>query len=248
LPWTATTWLVVGVFGVATLVRATFGFGEALIAVPLLAFVLPVEIAAPVAVLISITVAAIVVAQDWRRVHLRAAGWLVLSSVLGIPLGLLLLRSVPEAGVKAALGAVVAGFSACYFLNGGWPALEDDRLAWTFGLLAGVLGGAYGLNGPPLVVYGTLRRWSPGRFRATLQGYFLPVSVMGMIGYWVAGLWTSTVSGYYLRALPIVLVATVLGGWASRRLESDRFLVFVHAGLIAIGVALVAQAVVAAWF
>jgi uncharacterized protein len=37
------------------------GFGEALIAVPLLAFVLPVKVAAPVAVLISITVATVVV-------------------------------------------------------------------------------------------------------------------------------------------------------------------------------------------
>jgi uncharacterized membrane protein YfcA len=61
---------VVVFFG-ATLLRSALGFGEALIAVPLLAFVLPVKVAAPVAVLISITVAAVVVAQDWRHVHLR---------------------------------------------------------------------------------------------------------------------------------------------------------------------------------
>jgi uncharacterized membrane protein YfcA len=53
----AVTVFVVAVFFVATLVRSAFGFGEALIAVPLLAFVLPVGIAAPVAVLVSITVA-----------------------------------------------------------------------------------------------------------------------------------------------------------------------------------------------
>jgi hypothetical protein len=57
---------MVTVFFLATLVRATLGFGEALIAVPLLAFVLPVEIVAPVATLISITVAAAVTARDWR--------------------------------------------------------------------------------------------------------------------------------------------------------------------------------------
>ena len=75
--------------------------------------------------------------------------------------------------------------------------LTDDRQAWLFGLSAGVLGGAYGMNGPPLVVYGALRRWSPEHFRATLQGYFLPASVIGMIGYWAAGLWTPSVSRYY---------------------------------------------------
>ena len=60
----------------------------------MLAFVLPVEVAAPVATLVSITVAAVVVAQDWRHIHLRSAAWLVFSTLLGIPLGLLLLRTV----------------------------------------------------------------------------------------------------------------------------------------------------------
>ena len=55
-------------------------------------------------------------------------------------------------------------------------------MAWLFGFGAGVLGGAYGMNGPPLVAYGALRHWSPKRFRATLQGYFLPASLVGIAG------------------------------------------------------------------
>ena len=39
------------------------------------------------------------------------------------------------------------------------------------------------MNGPPLVIYGALRRWSPQHFRATLQGYFLPASLAGLGGY-----------------------------------------------------------------
>ena len=71
------TVFVVAVFFCATLIRSALGFGEALVAVPLIAFVLPVEIAAPVAVLVSITVAAVVLAQDWRHVNVRSAMWLV---------------------------------------------------------------------------------------------------------------------------------------------------------------------------
>src|SRR5215203_5649001 len=81
------TAFVVAVFFLATLIRSAFGFGEALIAVPLLALVLPVKIAAPVAVLLSITIAAIVVAQDWRDVHLHGAARLVMWTLPGIPLG-----------------------------------------------------------------------------------------------------------------------------------------------------------------
>ena len=236
------TFVVVAVFFCATLVRSTLGFGEALLAVPLLAFVMPVKVAAPVAVLVSITVAAAVVAQDWRHVQLRSAAWLVLFTLLGIPLGLLLLRSVSEPIVKGVLGVLVAGFAAAALRSRGTYALTDDRLAWVFGVSAGVLGGAYGMNGPPLAVYGALRRWSPEHFRATLQGYFLPASVVGMIGYWAAGLWTSTVSRYYLLSLPAVLLAIALGRVINRRFDASRFLFYVNAGLLASGVGLLVQA------
>jgi uncharacterized protein len=222
------TLLVVAVFFGATLLRSALGFGEALIAVPLLAFVLPVKVAAPIAVLVSVTVAAVVVAQDWRHVHVRSAVRLVLSTLIGIPFGLLLLRSVSEPVVKAALGVLVAGFAISALRSRGAYELTDDHLAWLFGVSAGVLGGAYGMNGPPLVVYGALRRWSPEHFRATLQGYFLPASVIGMIGYWAAGLWTPTVSRYYLLSLPTALLAIGLGRVPNRRVDARRFFVYVH--------------------
>src|ERR1700741_1616498 len=93
------------------------------------------------------------------------------------------------------------------------PELRDDSRPWLLGcgFLAGVLGGAYGMNGPPLVVYGSLRGWSPQHFRATLQGYFLPASRAGLLGYWLAGLWTPAVNRFYLLSLPFVVVATFFG-------------------------------------
>jgi uncharacterized membrane protein YfcA len=238
------TLLVVVVFFGATLLRSALGFGEALIAVPLLAFVLPVKVVAPIAMLVSITVAAVVVAQDWRQVQMREAVRLVLSTLIGIPFGLLLLRTVSEPVVKGVLGVVVAGFAVSALRSGGSYELTDDRLAWLFGITAGVLGGAYGMNGPPLVIYGALRRWSPEHFRATLQGYFLPASLIGMIGYWAAGLWTPTVSRYYLLSLPTALLAIVLGRVINRRVDAPRFVVYVHAFLIFSGAGLVLQALV----
>jgi hypothetical protein len=239
----STTLFTAAVLLVATFIRSTFGFGEALIAVPLLALVMPVDVAAPVAVLASITVAAIVVVWDWRSIHLRSAGRLVVATAFGVPLGLLLLTAAPEGPVKAILGLVIVGFSG-YSLAGGTPAaLDDDRLAWPFGFLAGILGGAYGMNGPPLVVFGTLRGWSPRHFRATLQGYFLPASTIVMAGYWAAGLWTPTVTHRYLHALPWMVAAVFLGRALNQRLEGGTFLRLVHGGLLAIGIVLLAQAI-----
>src|SRR3984893_13399979 len=100
------TWTILPVLAViflATLIRSTFGFGEALVAVPLLALLIPVAEAVPLATLVSITVAAVVVVQDWRKIHIASAWRLVLATLLGIPLGLLLLTAVAERIVKAML-------------------------------------------------------------------------------------------------------------------------------------------------
>ena len=231
---------VLAVLFIATFIRSALGFGEALIAVPLLALTMPVQIAAPLAVLVSITVALTVVIQDWRNVHVRSAGWLVLSTLFGIPLGLLLLKTVSESVVKSLLGGFIILF-ALYSLAGRKPELNSDRWAPAFGFLAGILGGAYGMNGPPLVVYGVLRRWQPAQFRATLQGYFLLASIAGMAGYAFTGLWTRTVSGYFVLSLPAALAAIYLGHVVHRRLSGARFLTVVNVALALIGVVLVKQ-------
>jgi uncharacterized membrane protein YfcA len=227
----------------ATLIRSAFGFGEALIAVPLLTLFIPLRVAAPLAVLLSITVAAIVVAKDWREIHVRSAGWLVSSTLFGIPVGLMLLTSTHQQAVKFALAILIVAFSTYSLVGRRPPELHSDNRAWLLGcgFCAGVLGGAYGMNAPPLVMYGAMRRWSAQHFRATLQAYFLPASTLGMAGYWTAGLWTPRVTHYYLISLPVALAAVLLGRVINRRFRGDRFLKYVYLGLIATGALLFLQ-------
>ena len=97
------------------------------------------------------------------------------------------------------------------------------------------------MNGPPLAIYGAMRRWSPQRFRATLQGYFLPASVLGMLGYWLKGLWVPAVTHNYLISLPAAIPAILLGRTVNHRLQGDSFLRYVYLGLIAIGLLLLIQ-------
>lgn len=229
---------------VATLIRSAFGFGEALIAVPLLAFVIPLGVAAPLAVLLSITIAAIVVVQDRRRIELRSAGWLLLATLPGLPLGVLLLRYGHPALLKGALGIVILAFSLGSLIHPTPPELRSDSRGWLFGcgFCAGVLGGAFGMNGPPLVIYGAMRRWPAQRFRATLQAYFLPASLLGLCGFWLAGLWTRAVTRDYLLSLPAMLPAVFLGRAINHRLHGDGFLRCVWAALGCIGAVLIAEA------
>lgn len=226
---------------VATAFRTAFGFGEALIAVPLLALIIPVKLAAPVAVLASILIAGFVVYRDWKHIHLSGAYRLIASTLFGIPLGLLLLKNGSEALVKGILAFVLLSFSTYSLLRPQKTYFHDDRYAWIFGFLAGISGGSYGVNGPPLAIYGSLRGWSPEKFRATLQGYFLPASLVGMGGYFISGLWTREVNLLFASSLPSIGLGILLGRFLSGRVGAKLFHKALHLGLIGIAFVLLHQ-------
>jgi hypothetical protein len=239
-----TTFYMLAVIFVATTIRSALGFGEALIAVPLLVFCMPLSVAAPLAVLVSITIAGLVVFQDWRNIHWNSAAWLVFGTLFGIPLGLMVLVSSYQRALKIALALFIVGFAAYSFINSKLPELKSDSKKWLLccGFFAGVFGGAYGMNGPPLAIYGSMRRWPPQQFRATLQGYFFPASILGMAGYWWQGLWGPAVTHNYLMALPITIVATWLGRKVNRRLHAETFLKYIYCCLVLIGLGLLVEA------
>ena len=147
--------------------------------------------------------------------------------------------------MKAVLAILIVAFSVYSLAGRKPPALHKDSRIWLLGcgFCAGVLGGAYGMNGPPLVIYGAMRRWSAQHFRATLQGYFLPASIIGMGGYWLSGLWVPTVTHDYLLSLPVAVPAVLLGRAINHRLDGEAFLKYVYAGLAVIGAVLLVQAI-----
>ena len=124
------------------------------------------------------------------------------------------------------------------------PVIRNDTPAFAFGFIAGILGGAYNSNGPPVVIYGTLKRWDPETFRATLQGFLFPTSLFILAGHGLAGLWTAPVIRTYLYALPLVFAAVYLGGRINRVFSTERFSRWVYVLLIALGLLLLGEALI----
>lgn len=230
---------------VATTFRSTFGFGEALIAVPLFSLFLPIEMAVPLTVLMSIIVALTIVVQDYKQIHLSSAGWLILFAAIGIPFGLLILFYGNEFYVKIGLGLLIILYSLYTLLGKNTFTLKEDNKFWLFicGFLSGVFGGAYGVNGPPLVVYGNMRKWDAQYFRATLQAYFLVANLLGLFGYIYKGMVTTQVIQYFLYSLIMIFPAIFLGRYLNKKLKGDSFYKYVYGALILIGLILIVNTI-----
>lgn len=226
---------------IATLVRSTFGFGESMVAVPLLLWILPARAAVPLSALLSVTVALIIILQDHKHIYFNSAKWLVLYAALGIPVGLLLLVYGSESLIVCGLGLFLIVYSLYSLRYKNVFHLKEDNklLLFICGFFSGVFGGAYSINGPALVIYGNLRRWPAKQFRATLQAYFLPASLLGILGFWWKGLLDRELLYYFVFAVAGALPAVFLGRFFNGRLKDDSFFKYIYIGLIVIGVLLI---------
>ena len=232
---------VLGIILLSVLARSAFGFGNALIAMPLLTLVIGVRAATPLVALTGLATAVLILTLEWRSVHVASAWRLVLAALAGIPVGLLFLTSAAETLVTVVLALILIGFALFNLLRPQLPQLADERLAFPFGFIAGILGGAYNTDGPPIVIYSALRRWPPERFRATMQGYFLFTNSMIVASHGMAGLWTSQVVRLFTLTLPIVALGVGVGILLSRRIPGQRYHTYIYLFLITVGIVMLVR-------
>jgi uncharacterized membrane protein YfcA len=226
---------IIAVIFLATFTRSTFGFGDALVAMPLLTLLIDTKAAAPLVALMAVTISITILIKQWRRVHVKSVWLLIVFTLAGIPIGLFLLQGLHDNVMKITLATVIITFSLYKLLHPRLHLPDNDKLAPVFGFAAGILGGAYNINGLVAAIYGTLRGWNPQRFRATMQGYFLPTGGMIALGHAMAGLWTRPLLGDFLLCLPAILLAVFLGGLLNRKIPPGKFDNYVYIGLVIIG-------------
>jgi len=242
-----TTAAVLAILFLGIAVQSTFGFGFALIAMPLLTMLLGLQTAAPLVALVAAVSCVVIVIESWRSIHFAGAWRLVIGSLAGIPIGLYGLTNLPEEIMQLVLGIVLVIFAVWSLARPHMMTLRGERSGYIFGFFAGILGGAYNVNGPPVVVYGALRRWGPAQFRATLQGFFLTSGGLVLVGHGATGLWTDAVIRMWIWAIGPALGAVFLGRFLNRRLPKERFTRWIHVLLLAVATLLLARAGMALW-
>lgn len=227
---------IIGILFFSTFVRSAIGFGDALIAMPFLILIVGLQTATPLVALIGLTVSLILLIHEWRTLDLRKLWQLILSTFLGIPFGLILLRFASEDLAKDLLGLLLIIYGLYQLLELSLPQMRHPIFAMLFGFVAGICGSAYNTSGAIIVIYGTLQKWEPDYFRINLQGYFLLTNWLIVASHGLTGLWTPEVWQLYAYCLPSVAVGAWVGEIISQKIPKTIFSKLIYALLILLGV------------
>ncbi|MBO0991854.1 sulfite exporter TauE/SafE family protein [Bacillus sp. SD088] len=237
--------LIIAAVFIGALIRATFGFGEAVVSMPLLAL-LPIDLHTSISLigLAGLTVALFTVISGWRYIDRSALIRLVIGALIGIPIGILFIVKLPASIITVGLSIFLIAYGSYSFIkvlrakSSVQPRLEASFWSLPVGIISGIMGSAYNTHGVPVVVYGTLRRWEPQRFRGTLQAHFLISGVFVVIGQALGGLWTENLFLLFGLSFPSIIIATLLGIFLHRRISNEKFERYVFLFIIILGLLL----------
>lgn len=163
----------------ATIAQRVVGMGFGIIMAPIVAIV-----AGPFAAVLVVNVyaalaCALMVPSLWRDVDWSRWRWLVVPAMVGSVAGLLVARASDAdvlrvgVGVAAILSVIVSvGFARTEHV------IDSRRMRTVSGATIGLMNSSVALGAPPIAVYSMLSRWSGPSFSATMQPFWVVVSLV----------------------------------------------------------------------
>lgn len=204
---------IVGVLA-ASVLRGFTGFGFGLAAVPLLSLALPPAQVVPLVVTLQVVIGIAGLRAASRECDWQAVGLLAPGLVVGIPVGLLILTTLPANPVRLVIGLIVA--MSVLLIQRGIRLPPDPSRAVGFGvgLVSGIVSGLASMGGPPVIVFLLALGHGAARMRATAIVYFMLSGCITLIPMTMRGLITRDILLWTVASLPILFAGSRLGTWA----------------------------------
>ena len=238
---------IAGIVFVAAVLQRAVGFGFALLAVPLMAFVVPTKSAVVIVFLNGTVTCAWLTLRLRRQIEWPTARRLGLGAIVGAPIGVIILSAIAASTLRLALGVTTCVAAIWIIVTSrrmnSEPVLPHRSTTFLMGFASGVLNTSLATNGPPLVY--ELRRtgFHDDRFRATISAVFLLSNLIGLPLLAVAGLITTFDLALAACSLVPCLAGIVVGSGISRRMEPSHFAWAVDVLLMATGLLTISKAI-----
>ena len=216
--------VLIGAFAV----RSAAGFGAGLIAVPMLAFVLPVPTAVAIAAIFTTVTSAGQIGRDWRQIAWQQFLLLSLFTVIGIGLGFYFLQTSDEKTLRRGLGVFLVLYSIYALWARGTSPVLPARWRGALAVGAGIAGGFFGAlfgggAGPIYVIYFNSLRLEREAFRVTMSTVVFVAGAARIAGYANLGFYRASTLTLLAAGLPLVMVGSWLGDRLAHHLNPRIF-------------------------
>jgi uncharacterized membrane protein YfcA len=233
--------LAAGTIGAGYFIFGISGFGAALLTVPILSHVWPVQFVLPVTALLDVTAAIFLGVKERRIAERNELKRMIPLAFIGALAGATLLVNLPREAAMASLGAVAVLY-ALYSLAAKGP-IKPVSAAWAMptGFIGGLSGALFGIGAPPYMIYLSRRIEDKAVLRATVATMVIFSVGSRLLFFVVAGL----VMGPQLLAaaalLPFMFAGLWLGSRAHMKLSREQFARFIAVLVMATGLSLLAR-------
>jgi len=215
----------------ASFIQRTTGFGFGIFIMTMLPFLMPsYGEATTLSGLLAITTSATIVWRLRRFVVWQRLWPILLTFVLVSTLAILALSRIEDQILRLILGVTLIVISVYFALFSKRIKLPTTKKVQVgAGTLSGVMGGFFGMQGPPAVLYFIQSEPSKEHYMAMAQTYFLVGNIIMTCVRAYNGFFTTVVVIDYLYGLGGVLIGTCLGGYVFKLIPSRLFRYLVYA-------------------
>ncbi|QIL81178.1 sulfite exporter TauE/SafE family protein [Diaphorobacter sp. HDW4A] len=216
------------------------GFGAAMVAIPVLVQLMPLQHAVPMVVLFDLACTGLVGVKNWRRVSVPELARVLPWMILGIALGATLLSKLPPKWPLIALGVFVLIMCVRNLQAAASGRVAPLRPFWAipFGALGGVFSALFGTGGPIYTIYLSRRLPDVDQFRASISVIIFLSSVSRALVFGASGAYAEhsilMVAG---MLLPVALLGVLVGSKVRTRVSQAMLKRFIVVLLAASGVA-----------
>ena len=231
-----TTLVIAGcIFLLAGFVQGLTGFGSALVAIPLLSFILDIKIAVPLCMLNGLVITGYLAITLRRHLDRNKIFPLVIGSVPGVLIGAFLLKNSDSSLIRGTIGILLISYSLYNLIITPKPLNPGKAWGYLAGFLTGAIGAALSAGGPPAIIYATLTSWKKDQIKATLTGFFIINGLFTATVHAVSGITTLSTLKFFAITAPFVLLGTILGSRISGQIAQKTYLRLIYLFLIVMG-------------
>ncbi len=219
----------------AAIVQGITGFGFSLVAFPLLALILPVQVVTPILVLSSL-ILNVAVFKSVSGVQLKGIRAMTLLAIISTPIGAYLLKVISPDVLKISVGVVITA-TALFLLKGYQIKFKRELLARSVtGFFSGLLNGTLSMSGPPIILYMSNQGAEKDKLRGSFSLFAMITNVFAIATLYFAGLINTTIFIRFAQLIPALMVGVFLGVIISRKVNEQLFRKITLYLLIAMGI------------